>query len=291
MKKVSPAWGWAAPSIVLLVTLLVWPMMFLARLSFCKGGGSSGFGIGGGFYEPGTWTLKVYDTLLHEKYFWDVTGFTIWLGFVVTVICVVLGYPTAHFLWQLPKRWKPIGLACVIIPKLSSLLVTIYGLKIILGDHGPINEMLLQLGIIQKPLALQYTPTGVIVGKSLLILPYTILLIWGGLERLDRGLLSAARGLGASPWQTFLRVTLPLSLPALAAGAIISLIWGLGAFISPYLLGSPDEITLAVDVQRQMFENFNWPRGAGEGMAMLFTLAIIGGACTLLWPRAQPASR
>jgi len=266
-------------------------MIYLVRLSLCEGGSQSGFGIGGSFYKPGTWTLKVYATLLSERYFWEVLGFTVWLGFVVAALCVVLGYPTAHFLWQLPKRWKPAALVFVIIPKLSSLLVTIYGLKIILGDFGPVNAALQALGVIKEPLALQHSATGVVIGKTLLVLPYTILLIWAGLERLDRGLISASRGLGATTWQSFVWVTLPLSLPALAAATLVSLIWALGAFISPYLLGSPDQITLAVDVQRQMFENLHWPRGAGEGVAMLLTLTLIAGGFALIRPREYASPR
>ncbi len=287
----SKGWLWAAPSVVVLVSLLAWPVIYLVRLSLYEGGSKSGFGIGGSFYKPGTWTLDVYGTLAQEHYFREILGFTVWLGFFVAAICVVLGYAVAHFLWQLPKRWKPLALACVIIPKLSSLLVTIYGLKIILGDHGPVNELLMALHIIKEPIALQHNVTGVVIGKTLLVLPYTILLVWAGLERLDRNLLAAARGLGASAWQTFTRVTLPLSLPALFTAALVSLIWALGAFISPYLLGSPSQITLAVDVQRQMFENLHWPRAAGEGVAMLLTLIIIAGGSLFLRPKSHTAVR
>ncbi|MDB6138450.1 MAG: potB [Verrucomicrobiaceae bacterium] len=284
------AWLWSAPSVLLLLGLLAWPMIYLVRLSLCEGGSRSGFGIGGSFYKPGTWTLEVYDTLISERYFHEVLGFTVWLGFVVAGLCVMFGYPTAHFLWQLPKRWKPAAVAFVIIPKLSSLLVTIYGLKIILGDFGPVNAALMALHVTKAPLALQHSAAGVVIGKTLLVLPYTILLIWAGLERLDRRLLAASRGLGATPWQTFVRVTLPLSLPALATATLVSLIWALGAFISPYLLGSPEQITLAVDVQRQMFENLHWPRGAAEGVAMLLTLAVIAGAFALVRPKDHASS-
>ncbi len=287
----SKGWLWAAPSVVLLAGLLAWPMICLVRLSLCEGGSRSGFGIGASFYKPCTWTLQVYDTLVHERYFREVLGFTIWLGFVVAAVCVVLGYAAAHFLWCLPRRWKPAALSCIIIPKLSSLLVTIYGLKIILGDHGPVNSFLALLGLTHEPVMLQHNVTGVVIGKTLLVLPYTILLIWAGLERLDRSLLAAASGLGAGAWQTFKCVTLPLSLPAVSTAALVSLIWALGAFISPYLLGSPEQITLAVDVQRQMFENLHWPRAAGEGVAMLLTLAIIAGGFALMRPGAAVSSR
>lgn len=268
-------WLWALPATSMLVGLLLWPMLYLVRLSLYQGGSRSGFGIGSSFYQPGTWSLHAYSTIAQDHYFWEILGFTLWLGFVVTALCVVLAYPTAHFIWQLPRRWKSAALACVIIPKLSNLLVTVYGLKSLLSDYGPVNRALMTLNLTSEPLALQHSTAGVVIGKTLLVLPYTILLIWAGLERLDRHLLSAARGLGASSWQTFTIVTLPLSMPALTTATLVSLIWALGAFISPYLLGSPAQLTLAVDVQRQMFENMHWPRAAAEGVAMVVTLLFI----------------
>ncbi len=268
-------WLWAAPAVLMLGLLVLWPAVYLIRLSLHEGGGGqSGFGIGSSFYTPGTWTLGVYRQLSGDAYFWDLLSFTVQLGLLVTFICLLLGYPVAHLIWRLRGFWKKAALFAVIVPKLSSLLVTIYGLKLILGDHGPVNRFLLALGWIHEPLQLQHSLTGVVIGKTLLVMPYTLLLIWAGLERVDRALPEAARGLGASPWQVFLRVTLPLSVPALTGATLVTLIWGLGAFISPYLLGSPQEITLAVDVQRQMFENLHWPRAAAEGVGMLITLAI-----------------
>lgn len=278
MKPSRRAWLWAAPALLLLAGLFVWPALYLIRLSFNKGGGGQsgfGIGIGGSFYEPGTWTTGVYATLANESYFWEILGFTVWLGLVVTALCVLLAYPVAHFIWTLPRRWKVVALAAVVVPKLSSLLVTVYGLKLILGDYGPVNDFLRAIGLTSDPVMLQNNATGVVIGKVTLVIPYTILLIWAGLERIDRRLVPAARGLGAGAWQSFLHITLPLSLPALSTATLVSLIWGLGAFISPYLLGSPQEITLAVDVQRQMFENLNWPRAAGEGVALLGTLVLL----------------
>lgn len=271
-------WLWASPTLILLLALLLWPALQLVRISLYDGGGQSGFGIGGGFYQPGTWTLRSYEALSRDSYFWEILGFTAWLGLVVTALCVLFGYPTAHWIWQLPRRWKSIALAGVVVPKLSNLLVTIYGLKLILGDHGPVNNTLLRLGIVHDAAALEYSTPGVVIGETLLVLPYTILFIWVGLERIDKTLVASARGLGASPLVAFLRITLPLSLPAVATATLVSLIWALGAYISSYLLGGPEQITLAVDIQRQYFENLSWPRGAAEGVAMLVTLAVLAAA-------------
>ena len=115
---------------------------------------------------------------------------------------------------------------------------------------------------------------GVLIGETYLILPYAVLVLVAALDRIDPRLVPAARGLGAGPLGAFVRVTLPLSVPGLTLAATISLIWALGAFISPYLLGSPQELTLAVDVQKQTFENLNWPRGAADAMLMLVAISL-----------------
>jgi ABC-type spermidine/putrescine transport system permease subunit I len=265
----------------MLSILLLWPAAQLFRLSLYSGGGQSGFGIGGGFYKPGSWTLDAYQALLLDRYFWEILGFTLWLGVTVTAFCVILAYPTAYWLTRLGGRWKAAVLAAVVIPKLSNLLVTIYGLKLILGDHGPVNDLLQGLLITDAPVALENSTAGVVIGKTVLVLPYTILFLWIGLERIDRTLVASARGLGAKPLAAFLSITLPLSLPALATATLVSLIWALGAFVSPYLLGGPEQITLAVDIQRQFFENLNWPRGAAEGVALLVTLALLAALYAL----------
>src|SRR5262249_40743283 len=101
-----------------------------------------------------------------------------------------------------------------------------------------------------------------------------VLVLVAAFDRIDPDLARAARGLGASRARVFWRVTFPLSLPGVALAATISFIWALGAFVSPYLLGSPDEITLAVDVQRQAFENVTWPRAAATAVAMLMLLTV-----------------
>jgi len=267
----------ALPAFFLFVAGVLLPCLFLFRISLSRGGGQSGFGIGGGLYQPGTWTVEVYQGLVTDPYFWEVTGFTLVLAVTVAGLCLVLAYPLALWLWQTRGLLKWLSAAAVILPKLANLLVTVYGLKLILGDYGPVNSILLAVGMIGEPLTLQNNLTGTLISKTLIILPYTVLFLWAGLERMDRSLLEAARGLGARTGQLLWTVVWPLSLPAFGAAALVSFIWGLGAYVSPFLMGSPDEITLAVDVQRQMFENMNWPRAAaGSGVLLIFlTLASI----------------
>lgn len=264
-----------APALILLICFFVAPMILLGRVSLYKGGGRSGFGIGGGgFYTPNTWTLDAYFTLFKDQYFWEVLTFTVLLGIGMTVVTLLLAYPLALFIQGLTPRWKAIALAAVVLPKLANPLVIIYGIQLLLSNSGPINQLLLTFGLISTPLMLFHNVTGVVIGGTYLIFPYAVLVLVTAFDRIDANLVPAARGLGATPWIAFWRVTFPLSLPGLSLATLLSLIFALGAFESPYLLGSPQEITLAVDIQKQTFENLNWPRGAAEAMMMLVTLAV-----------------
>jgi ABC-type spermidine/putrescine transport system permease subunit I len=269
----------AAPAVVLLLVFLAGPVLLLARVSLFEPP------AGTGFYRPGTWTLANYTELAGERYSREVLLFTVALGVGVAALVVLVAYPLALYVHGLPPRGKALALAAVVLPKLASVLVVVYGLKLLLGSSGPLNRAILALGIAHEPLALYHNLTGVIIGETYLLVPYAVLVLVAALGRIDPALVPAARGLGATPWQAFRRVTWPLSRPGLVLAGQLSLIWALGAFLGPMLLGSPDEITLAVEVQKQAFENGNWPRGAATAVLMLLTLA----ACLALY--ALPARR
>jgi len=268
----------SAPAVLLLLFFFLVPLLLLARVSLYEGGGRSGFGIGG-FYRPGTWTMQTYTTLLGEAYFRQVLGFTIFLALAVTLLTLLVAYPLALYVYRLPRRWKALALTVVVLPKLANVLVIVYGLELLLGNSGPINRTLVRLGIVSEPLMLFHNLTGVLIGEVYLILPYALLVLVAALDRIDPNLAPAARGLGAGSWRVFWRITLPLSAPGISLAALLTLIWALGAFVGPVLLGSPEELTLAVEVQRQTFENSNWPRGAATAVLMLGTLC----ACLALY--------
>ena len=270
----------ASPAVALLLVFFLAPLVLLVRVSLYEGGGRSGFGIGGGgFYKPGTWSLQAYRTLLGENYFREVLTFTVLLGVGVAGITLAVAYPLSLFIHRLPPRAKALALAAVVLPKLANVLVVVYGLELLLGNSGPVNGLLVGLGAVSEPVTLFHNLTGVLIGETYLILPYAVLVLVAALDRIDPTLLPAARGLGAGPLRAFWRVTLPLSAPGIALAALLSLIWALGAFTGPVLLGSPQELTLAVEVQRQTFENINWPRGAATAVLMLVTIT----ACLALY--------
>ena len=269
-------WLLAAPAIVLLIALFAGPVLILFRTSLYQSAG------GTDFYRPGTWSLGAYSELLGERFGRGIVAFTVVLGVTVAALSVAIGYPLALFIHSLPKRAKALALGAVILPKLTNVFVVLYGVNLLLGNAGPVNRVLLALGLTSEPLLLTHNLFGVLVAETYLIMPYAVLVLVPALDRIDPSLIAAARGLGAGPWTAFRRVTLPLSLPGVAVAGQLCLIWALGAFVGPLLLGGPEQTTLAVKVQKDGMGYGDWPRAATTAVLSLVTVAV----CVALysWP-------
>lgn len=272
-------WLLAAPAVALLVVLFLLPLVLLVRVSLFESGG------GEGFYRPGTWSLRGYADLVGERFGRGLVAFTVALGVGVAALALLIGYPLALFIHSLPSKARLIALGIVLLPKLANVYVVLYGVNLLLGNAGPVNRSLVSLGLVAQPVPLTHNLAGVVIGETYLILPYAILVLVLALGRIDPALTAAARGLGSRPWSTFRRVTWPLSLPGLALAGLLCLIWSLGAFVGPVLLGGPDQSTLGVMVQKWGQEDGNWPRAAATAVVSLLTV----GVCVLLY--ALPAKR
>ncbi|MGH7174393.1 MAG: ABC transporter permease [Gemmataceae bacterium] len=259
----------SAPAFLLLLVFFVGPFVFLLRLGFCSPS------AGRGFYQAGTWTTANYIDIFTDTYSHQVFFFTVLLGLGVTGLVLLLALPLSVFIHALPPRQKPLALAAVVLPKLASMLVVVYGLQAMLSNSGILNRLLKAIGFIREPLRLSHNLFGAVLGETYLLLPYTVLVLVVSLGRIDPAMISAARGLGASSWQAFRRVTLPLLVPGLTVAVQLTLAWALGAFVGPLLLGSPNEITLAVEVQRQTIENNRWPNGAAAAGVLLLAVVLL----------------
>jgi ABC-type spermidine/putrescine transport system permease subunit I len=264
-RKVFP-WLLAAPAVMLLASCFLLPLLLLIRVSVFEGAG------GEAVYRPGTWSMRAYTDLLGGRLGRGLIAFTIALGVGVALLAVLIGYPLALFISSLPRTAKRIALGIVLLPKLANVYVVLYGLNLFLGTAGPLNHLLGALGT--GPVLLTHNLAGVVIGETYLILPYAILVLVLALDRIDPALIQAARGLGAGPWGALSRVTLPLSLPGAVVAGQLCLIWALGAFVGPVLLGGPDEATLGVMVQKWGHEDGNWPRAAATAVLSLVTVAV-----------------
>jgi putrescine transport system permease protein len=219
-------------------------------------------------------TLANYAALLGDRLYLNAYLNSLGFAAVSTVFCLLLGYPIAYGIARAPPAWRLILLVGVILPFWTSSLLRTYALTGILKSNGLLDQVLLGVGLIDAPLALLYTNTAVYIGIVYNYLPFMILPLTANLMRLDFTLLEAAADLGSRPWESFLRVTLPLSLPGIVAGSLLVFIPSVGEFVIPDILGGPDAITIGRVLWTEFFTNRDWPLAGAVAVAMLVLIVL-----------------
>jgi ABC-type spermidine/putrescine transport system permease subunit I len=220
------------------------------------------------------WTLSHYAALPGDTVFLKVFSNTLYTSLIVTLGTLVLGYPVALALVRAP-RLAPVILILIMLPFWTSVLVRSYAWMVLMGRHGLINEALLAAGMLDRPLRILNTPLATQIAMIHILLPYMILPIANALRQIDPSLPRAASGLGATPWQTFRQVVLPLSMPGVAAGVLLVFVLALGFYITPAMIGGPREITLSMLIAQQV-DQLNWAYAATLSAVLLATaLALI----------------
>ncbi|WP_374446836.1 ABC transporter permease [Stella sp.] len=193
---------------------------------------------------------------------------------IATAICLVLGYPVAYGIARAPAPWRPLLLTLVILPFWTSFLIRVYAWIGILAPNGILNNLLLGLGLVDQPLVMLSTEPAVILGIVYSYLPFMILPLYATLERLDPTLIEAASDLGCRPRGAFLRVTLPLSVPGMVAGAMLVFVPAVGEFVIPDLLGGTDTLMIGKVVWDEFFSNTDWPVASAVAVALLLVLIL-----------------
>lgn len=191
---------------------------------------------------------------------------------VSTVILLVIGYPVAYGLARAPRRLQPVLLLMVVLPFWISLLIRVYAWMTILQREGLLNQALLALGIVDQPVTWLASDTAVYIGLVYSYFPFMVLPLYAALERMDESLLEAAADLGSPPWKSFWLVTVPLSLPGVAAGALLCFIPIVGEFVIPDLLGSSATIMIGQTLWSEFFANRDWPVASALAVVLLVLL-------------------
>lgn len=252
--------------------LLVAPLLLLLGFGFVYPVGRL---IWSSILSP-EFTLEHYARLLTQPLYLKVLWRTMEISFVVTLAAFILGYPVAYAMARLKGRWALIVAAGVLIPLWTSVLVRSYAWIVLLQRNGIINNALTELGLIEAPLRLIYTEGAVIMAMTHVLLPFMILPIYGALRTIPEELTRAARNLGAGAGGAFIRVTLPLSLPGIFAGALMTFILALGFYVTPALVGGPRTLMMATLIGQQATELLNWPfAGALSAVLLVATLALV----------------
>jgi putative spermidine/putrescine transport system permease protein len=240
----------ATPAAALAAGFLLGPLVLLARVSLYEPA------AGRGFYAPATWTAANYAALA-DGYGLRLVAATAVFAAAVAAASVGFAFGLALFLRTLSPGLRRAGVGLVLLPKLASPLVLLFGLQQLLGPGW------------------NRGPAAAVAGEVLLVAPYLVLVLFVQLGNIDPALPAAARGLGATRGQVFRRVTLPLCGPGLVLAAQLGLVWGAGAFLGPLLLGGPDEATLAVEAHRQAFEYGRWPLAAADAVVLLALAGVL----------------
>jgi spermidine/putrescine transport system permease protein len=264
--------GWSPGLAALLAPATIWlglffmvPLLFILAYSFGTSGVYGGITLG---FNPGNY-LKVFDPLYLE-----IVIRSFFIAGLTTLICFLLGYPLAYFIVFKGRRWRNALILLVMVPFWTSLLIRAYAWVVILGGNGIANRSLQFLGITDEPLTLIFTPQAVLMGMTYSYLPFMILPIYAALEKFDVRLKEAAKDLGASRWQTFLRVTFPLSMPGVIAGSILVFIPSAGEFVIPDLLGGSRTVMTGNLIQNQFLQARDW--AFGSALAVLLAVLLLG---------------
>jgi spermidine/putrescine transport system permease protein len=169
----------------------------------------------------------------------------------------------------------------ILVPFWTNFIIRIYAWIMILRTEGLLNSLLLNLGIIKVPLDILYTPTAVLIGMVYEFLPFMVLPLYTSLEKIENAQMEAAADLGARPWQVFMRITLPLSVPGMIAGSILVFIPAMGMFVVPDLMGGAKTILVGNLIRNQFLTARDWPFGAAASMLLLVLTLVV----TLLYTR------
>ncbi|MBM3116024.1 ABC transporter permease [Jeongeupia naejangsanensis] len=229
-------------------------------------------------------TLENFTRFFQEPVFFELFLKSFWYAGLTTVICLALAYPLAWLIARSPKKHRDLLVLMVILPFWSNFLIRVYSWMIILGPQGyfakSINAVLGVIGI--GPVQLLFSHFAVILVLVYVHLPFMVLPLYANLEKHDMNLLDAAQDLGANAWQRFWRITWPLSLPGVWAGAALVFIPALGMFAVPDLVGGTDGIMIGNLIKQQFLDSRDWPFGSVLSIMLTLAVLMLAGLATLI---------
>jgi putative spermidine/putrescine transport system permease protein len=268
--KGPPATGYslafASPLAAFFVLFFLAPLLLLVVISFYATPDLKSFG------------LDQYIKIATDGFTLPVLADTLWLGVQTTLLCLVLGYALAWSYVRSPRTMQKVLMLIIVMPLLTSVVVRTFAWVVILGRQGIVNSMLMEIGWIPGPLKLLYTRGGLIVALANVQLPLMALPLITALQKLDPNLEDASSALGASALRTFVRITLPLTLPGILAGCLLTFAASITAFISQSLIGGGQMLFMPMYIYQQASSLQNWPFAAA--ISLVFLVAVM--ACVAL---------
>ncbi len=254
------------PANLYLFLLIVLPLLLVTGLSFLSRGT---YGQVLFIFNPANYA-RLFNALYGK-----IMVFSLAVGLGTTVLCLLIGYPMAYYLAHAPARTRSLLLFLILLPFWTNFIIRIYAWMMILRSGGFLDSILQWAHITTAPLNLLYSPTAVMIGMVYEFLPFMVLPLYTSLEKIENSLLEAGADLGAPPWKAFLRITLPLSVPGMIAGTILTFIPAMGMFVVSDLLGGAKTILIGNVIRNQFLTARDWPFGAAASMIlMLLTMGF-----------------
>ena len=254
--------GLASPALLLILVILVIPVGWLFYVSFVGADGS--------------FSLENYQRMIESKSYARIFRTTFQVSFLTTAICIIIGYPLAYFMAQLPQRLANLCLITVLLPFWTSLLVRTYAWLVLLQKRGLVNDWAISIGLWDEPLKFVHNLNGTLIGMVHIMLPFLILPTYGAMKAIDKDYLKASSNLGASPVRAFWTVFFPLSTPGLFAGALMVFILCLGFFVTPAVLGGGKVILVSMKIVSNIELFVNWGAASALGVVLLvLTMSIL----------------
>ncbi len=253
--------GLSSPALLLVLVILVIPVGWLFYVSF----------IG----ADGNFSLENYERMVARKSYSRIFITTFQVSILTTALCIVIGYPLAYFMSQLPTKWANLCLITVLLPFWTSLLVRTYAWLVLLQKQGLVNQWAISLGLWDEPLKFVHNMTGTLIGMVHIMLPFLILPVYGAMRAIDGDYLKAASNLGASPRRAFWTVFFPLSTPGLFAGSLMVFVLCLGFFVTPAVLGGGRVIMVSMKIVSNIELFVNWGAASALGVVLLLMTAVI----------------
>ncbi|MEM0936951.1 MAG: ABC transporter permease [Pseudomonadota bacterium] len=261
------AWAFVAPALLWTLAFFVVPFLVMGAMSFATLDGRSL--VWGVHFEN-------YIELATRAYLWRAVLVSLEITLTVTVVSVVLAYPLAAIIaFRVPPRWQRLVLLLAILPFWTSYVVRSYAWLLVLAREGLVNQTLLQIGLIAEPITLANTRFATVTGFVHFFVMLLTLTIYANLVQLSPNYRRAAMDLGASGWQTFRFVTLPLTLPGIATGAFLTFVLCIGDYITPQILGGNTELTMPQVIMVQLGRRADFPLASAIAIVMMGIVTLV----------------
>lgn len=276
-RKNRANWLLSLPALLLLLFAASGPLLIVIVYSFLTPGNYGGvlWEFSGEAWFKVLFTQDIFDDTIsfsdaHLSIFWR----SVQLSFLTTLICLILGFPTAYFIATRPPKTRNIWLFLITIPFWTNLLIRTFAILELIRNKGVINNSLISLGIINDPINMLYTDTAIVIGMTYVYLPLMVLPIYAAMERFDFKYVEAGFDLYASRFKVMRRIILPIIKPGVIAGSILVFVPSLGAYVTPRILGGGKNLMIGNLIELQFGQGKNWPLGAALAVTMLLIVLV-----------------